>query len=79
MNINISSEERNLLLAHPETEMQTRQILDEEEQELGGSADQLDELRNACSDLLLRIGFDEEYRVTSDGALLEELIDKLLT
>ena len=79
MNINISSEERNLLLAHPETEGQTRQILDEEEQELRGSADQLDELRNACSDLLLRIGFDEEYRVTCDGTLLEELIDKLLT
>lgn len=79
MNINISSEERNLLLAHPETQGQTGQILDEAGQELRGSVDQIDELRNACSDLLLRIGFDEEYRVTPDGALLEELIDKLLT
>jgi len=49
-----------------------------EEMALVGTADQCDALRDACSDLLQRIGFDEEYEPTSEGIALEGLIDKLL-
>lgn len=34
-------------------------------------------LRDYLSDLLIMIGFDEEYSLTSDGEIIECLIDKL--
>lgn len=75
----LSSFERDLLLAHPETEALARQLLaDAEGKALRGTADQLDALREACSDLLQSIGFDEEYAPTREGVSLEGLLDKLL-
>ncbi|MEO7067912.1 MAG: hypothetical protein ABI114_13440 [Rhodanobacter sp.] len=44
---------------------------------LEGTADQFDELRGKVSDVLLRVGFDEDYKPTIDGIVLEGLIDKL--
>ncbi len=38
----------------------------------------IDELREMCSDYLRLIGYDENYDSTQKGALLEQLIDKLL-
>lgn len=79
MKIAISSFERDLLLAHTETEAIARQLLAEAEgQALTGTADQCDTLREACADLLQRIGFDEEYKPTREGIALEGLLDKLL-
>ena len=44
---------------------------------LSGSAVECDALRESCADLLLRVGFDESYKPTPQGRLLEGLIDKL--
>ena len=41
------------------------------------TADEAEELREQVSDALLLSGFDEEYRATSEGKILEILIDKL--
>lgn len=81
MKIVISRFEHDLLLAHPETEAITRKLLFEidERKTLKGTADQYDSLRDACSELLQRIGFNEEYTPTGEGMALEGLIDKLLT
>ena len=79
MKVPISGFERDLLLAHPETEIVVRELLSwQEEEVLNGTPEQCDALREACSDLLQRIGFDEEYAPTIEGAALEGLIDKLL-
>lgn len=43
-----------------------------------GSEDQYNEMRDACSDLLQRIGFDENYAPTKEGNALERLIERLL-
>ena len=34
-----------------------------------------DEMRDLCSEMLQIIGFDEEYVLTKQGEILEELID----
>lgn len=34
-----------------------------------------DEIRDLCSEMLQRIGFDEQYVLTKQGEILEELID----
>jgi hypothetical protein len=79
MRIVISRFERDLLLAHPETEIIAHELLSEPEGDaLNGTPDQCDALREACADLLERIGFDEEYAPTIEGQALEGLIDKLL-
>lgn len=77
MSIEISRIESDLLLANSETQAIARDLL-AEKAVLIGTADQYDELRNACSDLLQRIGFNEEYEPTKEGIALEGLIDKLL-
>lgn len=79
MKVVISSFERDLLLTHAETETLARELLSELEGDaLKGTPDQYDALREACADLLQRIGFDEEYAPTNEGLALENLIDKLL-
>lgn len=78
MNIKLSDDERDLLLSSPETRELARSLL-MDEGALIGTAEQYDLLRNACSDLLQKIGFDRHYVPTKDGVVLERLIDKLLT
>jgi hypothetical protein len=79
MTIQITAAERSLLLSNPETEAMTSALLSKTESlSLQGTADQYDALRDACSDLLQRIGFDGDYAPTRDGLILEGLIDKLL-
>lgn len=39
------------------------------------SNDVADEIRDLCSEKLQIIGFDEKYKLTEKGKLLEELID----
>ena len=41
-------------------------------------ADEADELREQAEELLLAEGFDQHYRPTAFGKILESLIDKLL-
>lgn len=79
MEIRVSSEQATLLLANAETCDLTARLLrnDVEAPILAGTLDELDVLRDACSDLLLRIGFDESYTATPMGHMLEDLIDKL--
>lgn len=76
MSVQITPFERDLLLESPETGSLALALL-RETLVLEGSADQLNDLREACSDLLQRIGFDEEYSPTKEGVALEGLIDKL--
>lgn len=76
MSIRISQFENDLLLENPETKSLAISLL-RESLVLSGSPDELDNLREACSDLLQRIGFDAEYSPTKEGAALEMLIDKL--
>lgn len=76
MKICLSEDELRMLLSHSETEMVTRRYL--KDGAVHCDAGQCDELRDACADLLQRIGFDEEYSPTEAGILLERLIDKLL-
>ncbi|MGQ0765087.1 MAG: hypothetical protein ACT4OZ_05400 [Gemmatimonadota bacterium] len=40
--------------------------------------DEADGLRENVGEALQRFGFDGEYRLTSDGQVLEALMDKLL-
>jgi hypothetical protein len=39
--------------------------------------DDATDLRELCSNYLIEIGFDKNYVVNKEGAILEELIDKL--
>ena len=78
MKLVINKFERDLLLAHPETEIMARELLLGSESLLSGSPEQYDTLREACADLLQRIGFDAGYEATIEGQALEVLIDKLL-
>lgn len=76
MSVQITAYDRDLLLSHPETKKIARQLL-ADESVLVGTAAQYNELRDACSDLLQRIGFDESYEPTKEGLVLERLIDEL--
>lgn len=76
MIIRVSPYERELLLTCPETEDLTRtMVLDQHS--LVGSEEQVDALRDACSEALQRIGFDVSYDLTAEGRVLQDLIDKL--
>jgi hypothetical protein len=44
---------------------------------LEGCGYPLAEFRSAIEDLLIRIGFDADYKLNPSGQLLEDLIDKL--
>lgn len=77
MKVDLSEAERQLLLAHAETSRLTREILDKNNGESDTNCLR-DQLREACSDLLQRIGFDEHYTPTEAGVALERLIDRLL-
>jgi len=78
MNIVLTPSESELLLANSETkDLVSALLVAGEKQVLKGTEDQFDELREAVSDVLMRIGFDEEYKATSVGVVLEGLIDKL--
>ncbi len=77
MSVEISGFERNLLLSHPETREVARALL-ADKYVLIGTADQYNQLRDACANLLQRVGFDEEYSPTNEGFALEGLIDRLL-
>ena len=74
--IRVSSFERELLLTCPETEDLTRtMVLDQ--QKLVGSGEQVEALREACTEALARIGFNVSDELTAEGRVLEDLIDKL--
>lgn len=40
------------------------------------SEDQADEIRDLCGEQLQLVGFNEKYELTSEGKILESLIDK---
>jgi hypothetical protein len=42
------------------------------------SPEEADTIRDACGEQLQRAGFDEDYKATEEGTILESLIDKLL-
>lgn len=66
MTIELSIVERDLLLAHSETRRPAKSLL-ASRGVLIGTADQYNQLRDACSDLLQRIGFDDRYSPTAEG------------
>lgn len=76
MSVKVTACDRDLLLSHPETREIARRLLTENSF-LIGTASQYNEMRDACSDLLQRIGFDENYEPTKEGIILERLIDEL--
>lgn len=81
MEARISYEQGQLLIANEETRDLFVHLagsgIEDASIVLSGTLDELDELREACSDLLLRIGFDENYKATPTGSMLESLIDQL--
>jgi hypothetical protein len=78
MRLALTLVESDLLLGSTETSALASSIfVAGDEPVLEGTADQFDELREKVSDVLLRVGFDEDYKPTSDGIILERLIDKL--
>jgi len=80
MRVKLMKEERDVLLSHSETEVLARRLLERSVPLfLSGTDEDMDLLRDACGELLQRIGFDEEYVPTHEGELLERLIDKLFT
>ena len=40
------------------------------------SEQQADEIRDLCGEQLQLVGFDEKYKLTQEGKILESLIDK---
>jgi hypothetical protein len=78
MKIRISDDVRNLLLAHRETSELAELILHGPGGlVVGGEQDIREDFRDACQDLLTRIGFDDNFQPTREGALLENLIEQL--
>ncbi|USI99286.1 hypothetical protein MUG10_14485 [Xanthomonas prunicola] len=77
MTIEITAFVSDLLLSHPETMAIAERLLVDKSL-LIGTESQYNEMRDACSDLLQRIGFDENYEPTKEGVALESLIDRLL-
>jgi len=77
MKISISTFECDILLQNAETQALGK-ALRADELVLAGTNEQFDAMREACSDLLQRIGFNEQYFPTAEGRALESLIDKLL-
>lgn len=78
MRVNISAEELNLLESEDETkDLAAPLVVREPNLALEGSGYLLAQLREACGDVLNRIGFDEKYNPNTKGKMLEGLIDKL--
>lgn len=66
-------------MRHPETSALATTLLPSSAQDTFDlSPDECDSLRDACGDLLVRIGFDESYEPVPEGVVLESLIDRLL-
>jgi hypothetical protein len=49
---------------------------DSHEYKLIISLDDADKIRNLCGEQLQVIGFDQDYNLTEEGCLLEDLVDK---
>jgi hypothetical protein len=49
---------------------------DDDKYSLKISEDQADEIRDLCGEQLQIIGFDKKYELTSEGKILESLVDK---
>jgi hypothetical protein len=82
MKLTLSVKEVALLMKNPETRYALQRALLGQVKSARGAdifldASEADHLRDACGDLLQRIGFDESYALTQEGDLLESLIDKL--
>lgn len=79
--IKINLAQENLLLTNVETAKLAARLLQRDVNDVNGSMivgapDEIDALRDSCSGVLLRVGFNEKYVATPDGNLLEDLIDK---
>lgn len=82
--VNLSDAERELLLAKVDLAAAHHLLVREAQQGARGwgvtlSEDEACEIREAVSETLLRIGFDEQYNPTEEGWLLESMIDKFFT
>jgi hypothetical protein len=77
--VRFTAEERDALLTHFALPGELRGDL---RQSLSSvvpiGVDEADELREQAEELLLAEGFDQHYRPTAFGKILESLIDKLL-
>jgi hypothetical protein len=78
MKVKISPVELRLLESQSETkDLVAPLVIREPSLALEGSGYLLAQLREACGDVLNRIGFDENYNPNADGQMLEDLIDQL--
>jgi hypothetical protein len=78
MRVDISPEELHLLESEDETKVLAASLVVREPKlALEGTGYLLAQLREACGDVLNRIGFDENYNPNTKGTMLEGLIDKL--
>jgi|GEM_PF-1671430 len=78
MRVAISPEELHLLESEDETkDLLASLVVREPSLALKGTGYPLAQLREACGDVLNRIGFDENYNPNANGKMLEALIDRL--
>ena len=78
MRAKISQEQLDLLESAEETRELVKPLVTREPVlALEGEAYPISELRSACEDVLIRIGFDKDYNPNFYGKMLEDLIDKL--
>ena len=78
MRVNISPEQLQLLESEAETrDLVAPFVVRQPDLALEGTGYPLAELREACGEMLARIGFDLNYRPNAVGEMLEDLIDKL--
>lgn len=76
--IKISKGDAEFLLSRLQLTSIQKHVLTNTESTDGVINDEVaDEIRDLCTDLLDRVGFDANYQPTQDGRRLEALIDKL--
>jgi hypothetical protein len=79
--IRLTADERQLLLTKVRLPTPLRATVDSAQEAGGGwgftlSQNEAVEIRDCCGDALAKIGFDQHYKPTEAGLLLESLIDK---
>jgi hypothetical protein len=82
--VNLTDAERELLLRAAGLPPRLHSIVASAQEGRRGwgitlSADDADEIRERCGDIIGSIGFDERDEPTKDGLLLESMIDKFFT
>lgn len=78
MIVKLTKLQLSVLSESPETaHLLPRFLRMEPEPVLDGDGLPLSDFRDACADVLMRMGFDERYEPNAIGMAMEDLVDKL--